>query len=125
MAVTLMCIGIPILRPLYRRAVYGSNFSSDRYYKKHGDGTDERSYDLRNMPQSKSATESGNNRGFPSADPKLGIRGPTTITQIAGDNQSDESILGPEFRGSMADNQNTHGIQVKQDVHVDWTKGAV
>ena len=121
MAVTLMCIGIPILRPLYRRAVYGSNLSSDRYYKKHGDGTDERSYDLRNMPASNGATES--NRGFPSADLKLGIRGPTTVTQIAGDNHSDESILGPEYRGSIVEQQNSHGIQVKQDVHVDWAKG--
>ncbi|KAI5458778.1 hypothetical protein BGZ63DRAFT_362750 [Mariannaea sp. PMI_226] len=124
MAVTLMCIGIPILRPLYRRAVYGSNFSSERYYKKQDDGTDGRSYEMGSLPQRSGATE--NNRGFPLADPKLGIRGPTTITEIAGDNHSDESILGPEFRQSaIANQQNEHGIQVKQDVHVDWTKGPV
>ncbi|KAK7427020.1 hypothetical protein QQZ08_006447 [Neonectria magnoliae] len=119
MAITLVCVGIPILRPLYRRAVHGSNFSTDRYYKKHSKGSDGQSYSMGRMPQSSGANES--NRGFPNADPKLGIRGPGTITRIAGDNQSDESILGPEYRNHTASSQQHGGIQIKQDVQIDWT----
>ncbi|KAJ4171338.1 hypothetical protein NW754_013107 [Fusarium falciforme] len=118
MAVTLMCIGIPILRPLWRRTFHGSKYSSERSYKKQGEGSDGPSYNLGSLPRSHEASES--NRGFPNADPKLGIRGPSTITRIAGDNESDESILGPEYRtGPGGDG----GICVKQDVQVDWTKG--
>lgn len=120
MAVTLICIGIPILRPLYRRAVHGSNFSADRYYKKQDEGSDDQNYKLRGIVRD--GNSNNNNRGFPKADPKLGIRGPSTITRIAGDNKSDESILGPEYRQSLFQEQSNGGIQVKQDVRVDWTK---
>ncbi|KAF5003736.1 hypothetical protein FDECE_9725 [Fusarium decemcellulare] len=122
MAVTLMCIGIPILRPLWRRTFHGSNLSSDRYYKKHGEGSDGQNYKMDNMPRSDGSNE--NNRGFPRADPKLGIRGPSTITRIAGENPSDESILGPEYRNSAHIDHQNDGICVKKDVKVDWQKGS-
>ncbi|KAF4978073.1 hypothetical protein FZEAL_5499 [Fusarium zealandicum] len=121
MAVTLMCIGIPILRPLYRRAMNSSTFSTERYYKKQGEGSDEQSYDLGSLQKNNRTTDS--NRGFPGADPKLGIRGPGTITRIAGENPSDESILGPEYRNNSTMDRHNDGIQVKKDVSVNWTKG--
>ncbi|KPM40835.1 hypothetical protein AK830_g5711 [Neonectria ditissima] len=108
MAVTLMCVGIPILRPLYRRTVHGSNLSSDRYYRKQAEGSDGQNYNLGDMPPSGGAN--AGNRGFPNADPKLGIRGPGTITRIAGENPSDESILGPEYRNHSASDQQNGGI---------------
>ncbi|KAF5020686.1 hypothetical protein F66182_7284 [Fusarium sp. NRRL 66182] len=120
MAVTLICIGIPILRPLWRRTLGGSKLSSDRYYRKQGEGSDGQAYKMENLEQKKEANDS--NRGFPGADPRLGIRGPSTITKIAGFNNSDESILGPEYRTDSPE----HGdgtIHVKQDVQVDWTRG--
>ncbi|CAM1502522.1 Fc.00g045060.m01.CDS01 [Cosmosporella sp. VM-42] len=125
MAVTLVCVGIPVLRPLYRRVRHGSNFSSEGYYKKQSDGNYEGSYDLNSMPKSKGGVEV-NHRGFPNADPKLGIRGPSTITRIAGDNQSDESILGTEYRNNaVVDPRDSGRIQVKEDVRVEWTKDQV
>jgi hypothetical protein len=123
MAVTLICIGIPILRPLWRRTIYGSKLSSDRYYRKQDNGSDGRAYNMDNMdnmPQDKDAGK--NNRGFPGAHTKLGIGGPSTITRIAGDNQSDESILGPEYRNRSASTPENGTICVKQDVQVEWTK---
>lgn len=72
------------------------------------------------MPQS-----NGKRRGFHKSHPKLGIRGPGTITRIAGDNKSDESILGPEYRqGKGSSSSPVPGsIYVKQDVHVDYSTG--
>ncbi|KAH7120141.1 hypothetical protein B0J13DRAFT_568378 [Dactylonectria estremocensis] len=121
MAVTLVCVGIPILRPLYRRTIHGSNLSSDRYYRKQGEGSDGQNYNLGPMPQNSGSKD--RSRGFPNADPKLGIRGPGTITRIAGENPSDESILGSEYRHHTTSNQQNGGIQVKKDVNVDWIKG--
>ncbi|KAM0235149.1 hypothetical protein ACHAPO_005945 [Fusarium lateritium] len=115
MAITLMCIGIPILRPLWRRVVRGSKISSERYYRRQ-DENDGEAFKLGSMPL---GSDKGSSRGFPNAPAKLGIRGPGTIIRIAGDNQSDESILGPEYRrgGPSPDG----GICVKQDFQVDWT----
>lgn len=93
MAVTLICIGIPVLRPLWRRVIHNSNLSSERYYRKQEEVNNDQAYDMDNMPQS-----NGNRRGFNKSHPKLGNRGYGTITQIAGDNESDESILGRGYR---------------------------
>ncbi|RFN52106.1 hypothetical protein FIE12Z_3658 [Fusarium flagelliforme] len=120
MAVTLICIGIPILRPLWRRVLHNSNLSSERYYRKQEENNNEQSYNMDSMPPS-----NGNRRGFHKSHPKLGIRGPGTITRIAGDNKSDESILGPEYRQGKGSSPSPApgGIHVKQDVHVDYSTG--
>ncbi|KAF4967426.1 hypothetical protein FSARC_4999 [Fusarium sarcochroum] len=124
MAVTLICIGIPILRPLWRQAIRGSKLSSDRYYRKQGEGSDGQAYSMGNLGQSKSRGATDSHRGFPDADPKLGIRGPSTVTQIAGYNKSDESILGSEYRNNIATGPMDGTIRVKQDVQIDWTRGS-
>ncbi|KAJ4256251.1 hypothetical protein NW762_009331 [Fusarium torreyae] len=124
MAVTLICIGIPILRPLWRQAIRGSKLSSDRYYRKQGEGSDGQAYSMGNLGQSKSRGATDSHRGFPDADPKLGIRGPSTVTQIAGYNKSDESILGSEYRNDATTGPVDGTIRVKQDVQIDWTRGS-
>lgn len=119
MAVTLICIGIPVLRPLWRRVIHNSNLSSERYYRKQEVNNDQ-AYDMDDMPQC-----NGNRRGFNKSHAKLGIRGPGTITRIAGDNESDESILGRGFRqgAGSSPSPTLGGIHVKQDVHVDYSTG--
>ncbi|KAL4722198.1 hypothetical protein ACLX1H_010975 [Fusarium chlamydosporum] len=121
MAVTLVCIGIPILRPLWRRAIHGSDLSSERYYQKQDDRNDAQTYKMGNMPHG-----NGDSHGFPESPPKLGIRGPSTITRIAGDNKSDESILGPEYRDQQGSSPSpgAYGIHVKQDVQINWSEGS-
>lgn len=68
----------------------------------------------------------GDSHGFPEYHPKLGIRGPSTITRIAGDNKSDESILGPEYRDQQGSSPSpgAYGIHVKQDVQINWSEGS-
>ncbi|KAK3357828.1 hypothetical protein B0T25DRAFT_630790 [Lasiosphaeria hispida] len=130
LAVTMVCAGVPVLRPLYRRIKGGittddSAGNSNGYYK-HGTGNDnstnQDSIRLKNM--SSIETDVENNRGFPGAHPKLGIRGPTTVTYIKGDNHSDEEILGPEYRQSQAGAQpgQIH-IHEHVDVHVERAGG--
>jgi len=128
----MICAGIPVFRPLYRRITggltsLGSNSksaSSTSGYLKHGTGNDTRSanINLRNMTPSRTGD-------FPDAHPKLGIRGATTVTYIKGDNHSDEEILGWEFRQGQRrqggngdgrrDSEGRGGIQVRE--HVDVT----
>jgi hypothetical protein len=118
MAVTLICIGIPTLRPFWR------------HFRKQGDESDGQAYKMDNLPRGKDAGE--NNLGFHDANTELGIRGPSTITQIAGDNhgdyygdnRSDKSILGPEYRNRSALTPENGTICVKQDVQVEWTNGS-
>ncbi|WXC59688.1 hypothetical protein SNK03_005548 [Fusarium graminearum] len=115
MSITLMCIGIPILLPLWRRVVRGSKISSERYYRRHGESYGEGF----NLGSVLLGSDKANNRGFPNAPAKLGIRGPGTITRIAGDNYSDESILGSEYRRGGP--SPVGGICVKQDIQIDWS----
>ncbi|KAK1756493.1 hypothetical protein QBC47DRAFT_401396 [Echria macrotheca] len=110
LAVTMICAGIPVLRPLFRRSPTGSTNQSSseskrsKGYYKHGTGNDNSltgttDVELKTRPSSDTDLEA--NRSFSDADRKLGIGGPTTITYIRRDNNSDEEILGPEFRRSQ------------------------
>jgi hypothetical protein len=116
----MICAGIPVLRPLYRR-ITGSlttaskSGSSSAGYYKHGTGNDTRSTNI-DLPdlssqQDKSSGLRGGNSEFPESNPKLGLRGVTTVTYIKGDNHSDEEILGWECRRES-------GIQVREHVDV-------
>jgi len=129
LAVTMICAAIPVLRPLYRRIRGGistdrshsSNAVSKGYYK-HDTGNDNTdaggSIQLKDVPTTDSDTDLENNHGFPEANPKLGIRGPTTVTYIRRDNNSDEEILGPEFRKSQSEANASGRIQVLEHVDV-------
>lgn len=126
MAVTLICIGIPVCRPLYKRAfrrLFGE-ISSAGYHKQSGDGSN--SHPLRTigggligvdgkpLPKKKQAS-TNNNSGADGADDedlsfsdvKVGVNGPFTRTtvgrgrrnSVAG-NTSDEEILD-EYRRNV------------------------
>ncbi|KAK3681766.1 hypothetical protein B0T22DRAFT_523080 [Podospora appendiculata] len=121
LAVTMICAGIPLLRPLLRlRGARTTNASSSGYYRHSlgNDGASPPSFKMQVIStRSQSQSDVENSRGFPEAHPKLGIRGPMTKTYIARDNNSDEEILGPEYRQSLQECPPAAGeIQVRKDV---------
>ncbi|KAK5659586.1 hypothetical protein OQA88_788 [Cercophora sp. LCS_1] len=130
LAVTMICIGIPVLRPLYRRmrglgSTDQSNSSNVKGYYKHDTGNDNQNgINLKNIP-SGSESDTENTRGFPDAPTKLGIRGPTTVTYIRRDNHSDEEILGPEYLQSQSEGPVAGRIQVFEHVDVRVEQGKV
>ena len=105
MTVTMICIAIPVCRPLYKRVFHGS------LYRKQSDGSD--------------APESHNLRPVASHNDlagklKLGINGPFTKTDITrDDNDSQEQILDVELGGSVPDSIGC--IRVKENVQIEWT----
>lgn len=105
MTVTMICIAIPVCRPLYKRVVHGSS------YRKQSDGSDRaESHDLRPVASHNDLT----------GKLKLGINGPFTKTDITrDDNDSQEQILDVELGGSVPDS--IGGIRVKENVKVEWT----
>ena len=131
LAITMVCAGIPVLRPLLRRGMAGmSHGTSDSSgYCKHGTGHDGVSQNSRikldNLGNSSNGTfirdrgDIESNHGFPNAHPKLGIRGATTVTLISRDNHSDEEILGPEYRHSQPELPGSIQIRERIDVRVE------
>ncbi|KAF4955213.1 hypothetical protein FSARC_11918 [Fusarium sarcochroum] len=116
MAITLVCIGIPILRPFWRKVIQGLETSSDRYYKNRGDENDEPSYRMNGISQSKDPNKIGGHQS--KASYGLDGRGATNITRITGNNQSDESILRTA-RQETADSTTGSGeIRVNERVEV-------
>ena len=105
MTVTMICIAIPVCRPLYKRVVHGSS------YRKQSDGSDKpESHDLRPVAS----------HGDLAGKLKLGINGPFTKTDITrDDNDSREQILDVELGGSVPDSIGC--IRVKENVQIEWT----
>lgn len=107
MTVTMICIAIPVCRPLYKRVVHGSS-----YRKQSDDASDKpESHDLRPVASHNDLA----------GKLKLGINGPFTRTNITrdDDNHSQEQILDVELGGSVPDS--IGGIRVKENVKVEWT----
>lgn len=133
LAITMVCAGIPVLRPLLRRGMAGTSqgTSQSSGYYKHGTGHDGVSQHSRikldNLNPSSGSNGNSNrgrgdiesNHGFPNAHPKLGIRGATTVTLISRDNHSDEEILGPEYRHSQPELPGSVQIRERIDVRVE------
>ena len=118
MCVTMICIGIPILRPLYRRIRYGSPSStSEGSYQRQGEDSSLGPYELGGMTRTP-----GKSR--PSAhESKLGIRTQTiTDIQTSNGNNSDEHILSSGERNNYRAGNVVHskGIYVEDDVKVEW-----
>ncbi|KAK3323011.1 hypothetical protein B0H66DRAFT_602422 [Apodospora peruviana] len=125
LAVTKVCAGVPVLRPLLRRGRTGVSQGSSNGYYKHGTGNDgpvHRSIKLSNLanPNTQRQSDIESNRGFPDAHPRLDIRDPTTVTDITRDNQSQEEILGPEYCLSY-EAAGAIQIQERVDVRVEET----
>ncbi|KAJ4184480.1 hypothetical protein NW759_017023 [Fusarium solani] len=111
-AVTMVCIGIPVCRPLYKRYLEKwTSRDASRYHPQNGEAIP---YPLRTFGGSTLRPRQGGNYdlgdlsrgGDPIAleERKLGLRDPFTKSyamggsRVRGDNQSDEEILGTDFR---------------------------
>ena len=123
-AVTMICIGIPVCRPLYKQYLdkWTSRDASKNYQQQRSGGrsyplrtfggstmpgdVDERDADVKDQAASSDHSLTGGD-SVTTADRKLGLNGPFTKSyamggeRVTGDNQSDEEILGPDFRRSQ------------------------
>ncbi|KAF6785191.1 hypothetical protein CSOJ01_15634 [Colletotrichum sojae] len=127
-AVTMVCIGIPIARPLYKR--YLDKLTS-RDTSKYRHQSEAASYGLRTFGGSTMHPGKGKDGGETSdsgSDPvpkKLGLGGSFTKAyavggkpHVRGDDESEDSILSPDFRRSQrAMEAPGSGITVTYEVH--------
>ncbi|KAF4974592.1 hypothetical protein FZEAL_8519 [Fusarium zealandicum] len=125
-AVTMICIGIPVCRPLYKRYLDKWTSRDASKYQEHSEAG---AYPLRTFGGTPMrpgpATKDGDISDADSitkAERKLGIGGPFNKSYakggVRGDNQSDEEILGPDFRNSQQADLETQdrGITVTYEV---------
>ncbi|KAK0631074.1 hypothetical protein B0T17DRAFT_239334 [Bombardia bombarda] len=136
LAVTMICAGIPVLRPLVRHHMGNTTRGSSRSdgYYKHGTGSDgsmlASAVKLDNIPSAQSQRKGKpqnqsdvieSSRGFPDSHPKLGIRGPTTVSYIMRSHNSEDSGLREDIEREAkgeASPRGTSGIQVRERVDV-------
>lgn len=119
MSVTLICIAVPTIIPLYlrlRRGTFSTNKSgSSGRYQKHSRGTDE-SHELQRVKPPPGARPEPDAR-----ERKLGVNGPfneVNIGYTSDGNNSDEAIL---HVGEAADQQ-PRRILVTEEVTVSHTR---
>lgn len=124
-AVTLVCIGIPLLRPLYRHVFKRGNLSgSSKTYYKQGEGTDGQAYKMSGLSKKQGSRSNQLSRD---QELSLGNQGQTvTDIGVLTRNQSDEHILGSEGarKSSDAGSSGKGGIRIRENVRVEWTSGA-
>lgn len=100
LAVTLICVGIPTVRPLYRVIVHGSNLDdSEGGYVKHNNSDQSSRVHMQNMAKHNTtfrAKEEG-----------------TTELYISRNNHSDEEVLVGQ------NDKNRRGIRVREEVRVE------
>lgn len=108
LCITLICIAIPVLRPLYK-VVRGQGSTSDRVYEHSGDPTKNstvdggaQNYTMNNIRQK---VFSG----------KSGMGSEANAQSYYRENSSDESILGPEYRAN--------GIKATREIIVSYSNG--
>ncbi len=101
LAVTLICVGIPTVRPLYRVIVHGSNLEdSESGYVKHNNPDQSSNIPMQDMAK--------NNTTFRHKD-----EGTTALYISRNNNNSDEEVLVGQ-RG-----KDDKGIRVREEVRVD------
>lgn len=127
----MVCIGIPVLRPLFSRwfpVLSGS--SGDRYNRQNSEGGDGPVYTMHTIGGKVMKGRRGGDRGLQDAPAGSGLRSPTTKTRITAQDThgSEEEILGSVHRrgggdggggGGAAADQGV-GIFVREDVRVDY-----
>ncbi|KAJ5176408.1 uncharacterized protein N7482_002285 [Penicillium canariense] len=100
LAVTLICVGIPTVRPLYRVLVHGSDLdSSEAGYVKHNESNETSRFRMQNLAK--------NNTAFTVKDDG------NTELYISRNNRSDEEVLVGR------NGKNNRGIRVKEEVRVE------
>ncbi|KAF5645100.1 integral membrane protein pth11 [Fusarium sp. NRRL 52700] len=123
-AVTMICIGIPVCRPLYKQYLDRWTSRDGSKYKEQSAGG---SHPLQTIGGSYiNANTDVSSEGCKAAEQekKIGLKGPFTKTRIYSkpaervrrDDQSDESILGPDFRRNQQDDLGERGIRVTYEV---------
>lgn len=101
LAVTLICVGIPTVRPLYRVIVHGSNLEdSESGYVKHNNSDQSSHVPMQDMAK--------NNTTFRHKE-----EGTTALYISRNNNNSDEEVLVGQ---PAKDNQ---GIRVREEVRVE------
>ncbi|KAM0420320.1 hypothetical protein ACHAPT_011862 [Fusarium lateritium] len=131
-SVTMICIGIPVCRPLYKKYLEKLTSRDASKYRDYRDRSEGGSYPLKTFGGStvrpgqdnKDGDTSDGDDSITRAERKLGIGGPFTKSyvmggeRVRGDNQSDEQILGPDFRRSQRDDLESQdkGIRVTYEV---------
>ncbi|PLB43458.1 hypothetical protein P170DRAFT_440925 [Aspergillus steynii IBT 23096] len=100
LAVTLICVGIPTVRPLYRTIVHGSNLEdSEGRYVKYDDSNQSSRFRMRNLAKDDTLFSV--------------VQESNTESYITRDNQSDERILPGQYVDS-------HGaIRIRDEVRVE------
>ncbi|KAH6985377.1 hypothetical protein EDB80DRAFT_821903 [Ilyonectria destructans] len=120
MAVTMVCIGIPICRPLYKKYIDKMSSKDDSKYN----GNSGAGYRLKSFGPSMLYHENRTHSGDPSitdeergivAGKSMGLKDPYTTTYAIGgrfpaDNQSEEEILGPDFQVSQQRRSDDAGL---------------
>lgn len=100
LAVTLICVGIPTIRPLYRVIVHGSNLEdSEGGYIKHNNSDQSSHVQMQNMAK--------NNTAFRAKEEG------TTELYISRNNRSDEEVLVGQ------NGKNGRGIRIREEVRVE------
>lgn len=100
LAVTLICVGIPTIRPLYRVIVHGSNLEdSEGGYIKHNNSDQSSHIHMKNMAKGNSAFRAKEEG--------------TTELYITRNNHSDEEVLVGQ------NGKNNRGIRVREEVRVE------
>lgn len=128
----MICIGIPVCRPLYKKYLEKLTSRDGSKYRNYQDRSEGGSYPLKTFggstmrpgPDTKDGDTSDGEDSITKAERKLGIGGPFTKSyvrggeRVRGDNQSDEQILGPDFRRSQRDDLESQdkGIRVTYEV---------
>ncbi|KAM0547822.1 hypothetical protein ACHAPJ_010168 [Fusarium lateritium] len=128
-AVTMICIGIPVCRPLYKKYIEKwTSRDASKYRDRSG------SYPLQTIggsnmnggPVNKDDDTSDADGSIRETERKLGMAGPFTKTRVYSktgervrdDNQSDKEILGPEYRRNQREDieSQDRGIRVTYEV---------
>ncbi|KAL2209479.1 hypothetical protein CC79DRAFT_1396368 [Sarocladium strictum] len=115
MAVTMVCIGIPVTMPLWRLLLGKGSSSADRNYRKykrHDDGSEPRGYPLDNVDHRRNVKSPGHIDG----SSKLGLNCTQSTDIRAMTNESDEEIL-PNKVGDTIDRDGV-GLRVQSGIHV-------
>ena len=89
MAVTMICIGIPVTLPIWRRLLGKGVFSTNQHYRRTDENSEPSSYQLKKLQENKNSQVGGMSNAS-----KLGLKS-TQVTQIGAMtyNNSDEYIL--------------------------------
>jgi hypothetical protein len=122
MAVTMVCIGIPVTMPLWRLLLGKGSSSADRNYrnyKRHDDSSEPPGYQLDNLHHRRDAKSPGHIDG----SSKLGLNCTQSPDTRATTNESDEEILpnkiGDTIDGNGSGPKAQPGIHVRDEVQVE------